>query len=70
MVVVMVVMLGEFGRSPKIMQPGPGRDHWADAGFLHARSRAAEELQIRPSAMERLHQTGRVQVSRGFASGD
>jgi hypothetical protein len=29
---VLVVMLGEFGRSPKIMQPGPGRDHWADAG--------------------------------------
>ncbi len=29
---VLVVMLGEFGRSPKIMQPGPGRDHWAEAG--------------------------------------
>jgi hypothetical protein len=29
---VMVVMVGEFGRSPKIMKPGVGRDHWADAG--------------------------------------
>jgi len=29
---VLVVMLGEFGRSPKIAYPGPGREHWADAG--------------------------------------
>ncbi len=29
---VLVVVLGEFGRSPKIGQPGPGRDHWAEAG--------------------------------------
>jgi hypothetical protein len=29
---VLVVMLGEFGRTPKISQPGPGREHWADAG--------------------------------------
>lgn len=29
---VLVVMLGEFGRTPKISDPGPGREHWADAG--------------------------------------
>ena len=29
---VLVVVLGEFGRTPKIGQPGPGREHWADAG--------------------------------------
>jgi hypothetical protein len=27
-----VVLLGEFGRTPKIVYPGPGREHWADAG--------------------------------------
>ena len=30
---VLVVVLGEFGRTPKISQPGPGREHWAEAGF-------------------------------------
>jgi hypothetical protein len=29
---VLVVVLGEFGRTPKIVYPGPGREHWADAG--------------------------------------
>src|SRR5439155_9956728 len=29
---VLVVLLGEFGRTPKIGQPGPGREHWAEAG--------------------------------------
>jgi hypothetical protein len=29
---VLVVMLGEFGRTPRIAYPGPGREHWADAG--------------------------------------
>jgi hypothetical protein len=29
---VLVVMLGEFGRTPKITPQGPGREHWADAG--------------------------------------
>ncbi|MSR52191.1 MAG: DUF1501 domain-containing protein [Gemmataceae bacterium] len=29
---VLVVVLGEFGRTPKIGLPGPGREHWADAG--------------------------------------
>ncbi|MBY0521902.1 MAG: DUF1501 domain-containing protein [Gemmataceae bacterium] len=29
---VLVVVLGEFGRTPKIVQPGPGREHHADAG--------------------------------------
>jgi hypothetical protein len=29
---VLVVMLGEFGRTPKIGKPGPGREHHADAG--------------------------------------
>lgn len=29
---VLVVMLGEFGRTPKIEEPGPGRGHWAEAG--------------------------------------
>ncbi len=29
---VLVVVLGEFGRTPKITYPGPGREHWADAG--------------------------------------
>ncbi|MCE9603340.1 MAG: DUF1501 domain-containing protein [Planctomycetia bacterium] len=27
-----VVVLGEFGRTPKITYPGPGREHWAEAG--------------------------------------
>ncbi len=29
---VMVVVLGEFGRTPMIEALGPGRGHWADAG--------------------------------------
>jgi hypothetical protein len=29
---VLVVMLGEFGRTPQIGQVGPGREHWAEAG--------------------------------------
>jgi Protein of unknown function (DUF1501) len=29
---VLVVVLGEFGRTPKITPLGPGREHWADAG--------------------------------------
>lgn len=29
---VLVVLLGEFGRTPRIETPGPGREHWADAG--------------------------------------
>lgn len=29
---VLVVVLGEFGRTPKISYPGPGREHWAEAG--------------------------------------
>ncbi|MBX3444897.1 MAG: DUF1501 domain-containing protein [Planctomyces sp.] len=29
---VLVVMLGEFGRTPRISELGPGREHWADAG--------------------------------------
>jgi uncharacterized protein (DUF1501 family) len=29
---VLVVVLGEFGRTPKISPVGPGREHWADAG--------------------------------------
>src|SRR5262245_3089624 len=29
---VLVVVLGEFGRTPKITALGPGREHWADAG--------------------------------------
>ncbi len=29
---VLVVVLGEFGRTPKITPAGPGREHWADAG--------------------------------------
>jgi hypothetical protein len=31
---VLVVVLGEFGRTPKISHPGPGREHWADAGCV------------------------------------
>ncbi|HVA45422.1 MAG TPA: DUF1501 domain-containing protein [Pirellulales bacterium] len=30
---VLVVVLGEFGRSPKI-EAGPGRNHWAEAGCV------------------------------------
>ncbi len=29
---VLVVVLGEFGRTPKITRMGPGREHWAEAG--------------------------------------
>ena len=42
--------------------------HGANAGFLHARAGAAEELQIGPATAERLHQTGRVEVPRRFTS--
>ena len=31
---VLVVVLGEFGRTPKIAPVGPGREHWADAGCV------------------------------------
>src|SRR5262249_12497885 len=31
---VLVVVLGEFGRTPKIHSPGPGREHWAEAGCV------------------------------------
>jgi hypothetical protein len=31
---VLVVVLGEFGRTPKLAYPGPGREHWADAGCV------------------------------------
>ena len=31
---VLVVVLGEFGRTPRISQPGPGREHWAEAGCV------------------------------------
>ncbi|WP_020475621.1 DUF1501 domain-containing protein [Zavarzinella formosa] len=31
---VLVVVLGEFGRSPKVTYPGPGREHWAEAGSM------------------------------------
>jgi hypothetical protein len=31
---VLVVVLGEFGRTPKITPAGPGREHWADAGCV------------------------------------
>jgi uncharacterized protein (DUF1501 family) len=29
---VLVTVLGEFGRTPKITAQGPGREHWAEAG--------------------------------------
>jgi uncharacterized protein (DUF1501 family) len=31
---VLVVVLSEFGRTPKVTYPGPGREHWADAGSV------------------------------------
>jgi hypothetical protein len=31
---VLVVVLGEFGRTPKLSYPGPGREHWSDAGCV------------------------------------
>ncbi|MBY0228948.1 MAG: DUF1501 domain-containing protein [Gemmataceae bacterium] len=31
---VLTVVLGEFGRTPRISKPGPGREHWADAGCV------------------------------------
>src|SRR5262245_25747356 len=31
---VLVAVLGEFGRTPKISMPGPGREHWAEAGCV------------------------------------
>ena len=31
---VLIVVLGEFGRTPKLAYPGPGREHWAEAGCV------------------------------------
>ncbi len=31
---VLVAVLGEFGRTPKVSYPGPGREHWAEAGSM------------------------------------
>ncbi len=31
---VLVCVLGEFGRTPKLSYPGPGREHWAEAGAM------------------------------------
>jgi hypothetical protein len=31
---VLVAVLGEFGRTPKVTYPGPGREHWAEAGSM------------------------------------
>lgn len=31
---VLVAVLSEFGRTPKVTYPGPGREHWADAGSI------------------------------------
>lgn len=31
---VLVCVLGEFGRTPKVSYPGPGREHWAEAGAM------------------------------------
>ncbi len=31
---VQVAVLGEFGRTPKLSMPGPGREHWAEAGAM------------------------------------
>ena len=29
-----MAVVGEFGRTPKVSQPGPGREHWAEAGSM------------------------------------
>ncbi len=31
---VLVAVVSEFGRTPKVVYPGPGREHWADAGCI------------------------------------
>ena len=31
---MLVCVLGEFGRTPKVSNPGPGREHWAEAGSM------------------------------------
>ncbi len=31
---VLVAVVSEFGRTPKVVDPGPGREHWADAGCI------------------------------------
>jgi len=31
---VLVVVLGEFGRTPRVSYPGPGREHWAESGSM------------------------------------
>jgi hypothetical protein len=55
-------------------QPDHGQavriDDGSDARFLHARPSAAEELDVRAPAAERVDKTGRVEVTGGFASGD
>ena len=40
---VLVVVLGEFGRTPKITRMGPGREHWAEAGLRAVLRRRAED---------------------------
>jgi hypothetical protein len=39
-----------------------------NAGFLHARPGAAEELEVRPTAAECIDQPGGVEVTGRFAS--
>ena len=59
---VLVVVLGEFGRTPKIAQPGPGREHWAEAGCAVLfggglkMGQVVGETDSRTSAQKRQHQ--------------
>jgi hypothetical protein len=45
-------------------------DDGSNACSLHARAGAAEELQIRAAAAERVHQASRVEVTGCFAGRD
>jgi hypothetical protein len=67
---VLVVVLGEFGRTPRIAYPGPGREHWADAGcvlFAGGGLRMGQVIGETDSRAER-SRTGRISFQNVIAT--
>jgi hypothetical protein len=67
---VLVVLLSEFGRTPRISSPGPGREHWAEAGcavFAGGGLQMGQVIGETDSRGERAR-TGRVTFQNIFAT--